>query len=224
MSSAASIFFFGDSICFGQGVSIHRGWVTRICSRLEQIGQNLDREFLLVNSSVNGNTTRLALERMPYDVQSHSPNIVIVQFGMNDCNYWVSDRGAPRVSPKSFEANIHEIIDRCYIFGASQVFLNSNHPTTKNYEKMAHTKVSYEESNKYYNSILRNVARDRNDVIFNDMESVFNEHVQNEKVELSEYLLPDKLHLSVKGHDLYYNYICPRVEEYLVGKYSNEQK
>jgi lysophospholipase L1-like esterase len=181
----------------------------------------LGKDFLLVNSSVNGNTTRLALERMPYDLQSHSPNVVIVQFGMNDCNYWVSDKGVPRVSPKSFEANIHEIIDRCYVFGASQVFLNSNHPTTRDFEKMPHTNVSYEESNKQYNGILRKVAKDRSDIIFNDLEQVFTECLEKEKVKLEDCLLPDKLHLSVKGHDLYYDYICPRVEGYLVGKFSN---
>ena len=31
------VFFFGDSICFGQGVSIHRGWVTRIASETDKL-------------------------------------------------------------------------------------------------------------------------------------------------------------------------------------------
>jgi len=81
------IFFFGDSICFGQGVSPHFTWVTRLSRALdERLSSRAD--VLTQNPSVNGNTTRMALERMPYDVQSHAPDVLYIQFGLNDCNGW----------------------------------------------------------------------------------------------------------------------------------------
>ena len=81
------IFFFGDSICFGQGVSPHFTWVTRLSRALdERFSSRAD--VLTQNPSVNGNTTRMALERMPYDVQSHAPDVLYIQFGLNDCNGW----------------------------------------------------------------------------------------------------------------------------------------
>ena len=123
--------FFGDSICNGQGVSIYRGWVTRLSAVAEALSGELGYEIIVVNASVNGSTTRQALERMPYEVQSHGVDILLVQFGLNDCNFWVTDRGLPRVSPEGFEANLVEIIQRGFHFGAKAVFLHTNHPIGK---------------------------------------------------------------------------------------------
>src|SRR6516165_6738095 len=90
--SMIRVFFFGDSICFGQGVSPHRIWVTRLSQRLAaSISQTHD--LMVQNPSINGNTTRMALDRMAFDVQAHRPDVLIVQFGLNDCNVWESDQG-----------------------------------------------------------------------------------------------------------------------------------
>ncbi len=35
------LIFFGDSICVGQGVSIHKGWMTRIADRVESLAEPL---------------------------------------------------------------------------------------------------------------------------------------------------------------------------------------
>ena len=43
----------------------------------------------------------------PYDVQSHEVDVLVVGFGMNDCNYWMTDKGVPRVSQNAFRANLH---------------------------------------------------------------------------------------------------------------------
>lgn len=210
------VFFFGDSICFGQGVSIHHGWVTRISASLDQLGRTLGREVMLTNASISGNTTRMALERMPYDVQSHGPDVLIVQFGMNDCNHWETDRGNPRVSPRAFEANLQEIIQRGVTFGARRVVLNTNHPTGRTVQPMPHTSLTYQESNERYNEIIRGVARGYDgQVVLNDMEQVFRSHVERAGGELRPLLLPDPdlLHLSVAGHDLYYDAVYPSVRE-----------
>ena len=107
-----NLLFFGDSICNGQGIAIHKGWVTRLSASLTAEAEKLGQRLVVINSSVNGRTTRQALETMPYEVQSLAPEIVIVQFGMNDCNCWVTDRGLPRVSERAFTANLVEMIDR----------------------------------------------------------------------------------------------------------------
>src|SRR5262245_18623684 len=113
-----NIVFFGDSICNGQGLAIHKGWVTRISASLSELPGSRRDELVVVNSSVNGRTTRQALESMPYEVQRPGVDVIIVQFGMNDCNIWETDRGNPRVSPLAFEANVREIIQRAATFGA----------------------------------------------------------------------------------------------------------
>ena len=194
------IIFFGDSICTGQYVSIHKGWVTNV-SRM------LDGQAIVLNSSVNGRTTRQALEDMPYHIQEQKPDILIIQFGMNDCNYWKSDKGVARVSPKAFGANLEEIIERAYILDTKKIFLNTNHSTGLVKDKLPYTDITYEESNKTYNNIIRKVA-ERNPVILNDIEKEFNSH----KKDISSLLLPDLLHPNESGHNLYFNTIYPVID------------
>lgn len=203
------VVFFGDSICFGQGVSLHLGWVTRISAELDGLGRSAGREVVVVNCSVNGSTTRQALERMPYDVQSHGVDVMIVQFGMNDCNHWLTDKGLPRVSVAGFEANLQEIIDRGIASGAQKIILNCNHPTTRNADFMHGIDRPYESNNKKYNTVVRKVAgANPKSVVLNDMESSFQLRLDGGQ-KLRDLLLDDGLHLSVSGHDAYYAEISP---------------
>lgn len=206
------ITFFGDSICVGQGVSIYRGWVTRLAGRLDELGQGWDREVIVTNASINGNTTRQALERMPYDVQSHGVDILIVQFGMNDCNYWVTDKGLPRVSPAGFGANLEEMVCRGINFGAKTVFLHNNHPTTRQRDRFPMTETTYEMSNRRYNNIVRGLAAKLPpQVIFNDIEAGFDRVTGGDLDKLAAYLLSDELHLSVLGHDVYFDLVADKL-------------
>jgi len=79
------LYLFGDSICFGQLISGHRTWASSLAESLEGLNSE-HKTFLVQNVGVNGNTTRQALERLNYDVTSHAPKYVLIQFGMNDCN------------------------------------------------------------------------------------------------------------------------------------------
>lgn len=207
------IVFFGDSICVGQGVSIYKGWVTRIAREMEELGRELGRELLVVNASINGNTTRMALERMPYDVQSHGVDLMITQFGLNDCNHWVTDQGVPRVSRDAFIANMREIMTRGRIFGARRILLNNNHPTTREHAKLPSTEITYEDSNRAYNAALRELGQTAGpDVDFTDIEQAFLKRLARPS-ELSAYLLTDELHLSAAGHDVYFEIMAPKVRK-----------
>lgn len=213
------VFFFGDSICFGQGISLHKGWVTRISAELSQLGTTHGRDIVVINVSVSGNTTRQALERMPYDVQSQNPDAVIVQFGMNDCNYWQTDNGNPRVSPDAFSANLREIIARSVTFGAQRIFLHTNHPSARDQKPMAYTTLTYQQSNRQYNELIRRVAETAGDVVtLMDVEREFENYIRGDKERLRSLLLPepDLLHLSEAGHDLYFRSVYPTIERCLL--------
>ena len=206
------ITFFGDSICVGQGVSIHSGWVTRIAAELDRVAETYGSEIVVTNASVNGNTTRQALERMPYEVQSFGVDVMIVQFGLNDCNHWQTDRGLPRVSPEAFAANLKEIMDRGRLFGARRIFLHNNHPTTRDRETMPGTSTTYEASNRRYNAIVRQVAAEApDDVRFTDIESAFTRLVGGDRAKLQPFLLADGLHLSRQGHDVYFELAAAKI-------------
>jgi len=78
--------FFGDSICVGQGVSIYRDWITRIAESLDSYVRGKGFDVLVKNSSVSGRTARQVLEDMPYHIQSSGVDLLVIQFGLNDCN------------------------------------------------------------------------------------------------------------------------------------------
>jgi len=136
-----------------------------------------------------------------------------VQFGMNDCNYWESDKGLPRVSKKAFRANLEEIIERGENFGAKRIILNNNHPTSRNKEIFPHSNLTYQKSNEEYSQIIRELALELNSKItFNDIEVHFNEKLaQGHNIE--DYLLSDQLHLSEKGHQVYYDFLSKQIKK-----------
>lgn len=209
--------FFGDSICVGQGVSIYRGWITRIAESLDSYVRGKGFDVLVTNSSVNGRTTRQALEDMPYHIQNSGVDLLVIQFGLNDCNYWASDKGVPRVSLEAYIANLKEICARGRNFGAEQIILNTNHPTTRNQGLMDNTTITYEQSNEAYNLMLRNTFLNYSDdlLLVDIYQRFLDKYKENDQ--LGSCLLPDQLHLSEKGHNEYYQVLYPIILDKVEG-------
>lgn len=204
-----TIVFFGDSITEGQYVHHSLRWAELVSNRIKaQFENRLDpeRHFHYVHG-VSGETTRQGLERYPRQVQQLCPDILTLQFGLNDCNCWDSDRGAPRVSPDAYRANLVEMIDRARRFGTRQIILSTNHPTLR-----SRTLVSgqtLEERRLMYNEIVREVARTC-EVQLCDIAAAF---AFASRDVLAGLLLPepDVLHLSPAGHRVYTDAIFPLV-------------
>jgi len=193
------IFFFGDSIFVGQGYSIYDGWITKLSKHIESSNNN----FLVVNSSINGRTTRQALEDMPYATNNLNIDSIIIQFGLNDCNHWVTDHGLPRVSPEAFQANICEIVSRAKAMGVKKIIVNNNHPS--NVGVLRNLNIDYDNWSKKYNQLIREIFQNTNDnVHFNDVEKKINQSMVKNNYSKKNILMDDGLHLSAIGHDLYY--------------------
>lgn len=210
MKNRINIMFLGDSICVGQHVALHEGWIPRISKDMAVVSQSSDVDIIVTNTSANGRTSRQALLNIEYEVQSHSPEILLIQFGMNDCNYWRTDKGHPRVSKKAFEANLEEIISRVTLFGTKKIFLNTNHPTLLIENPFPNSNLTYQQSNEDYNNCIRRVAA-QSDVELIDIEAEFFSYIVEAETELQRLLLEDQLHLSVEGHQLYHSVVYPRV-------------
>lgn len=193
--------FFGDSITAGQYVSPNQHWTALLRERLTDLEMT---HVLFSVGAVSGDTTRQGLERFPTEVQSERPDVITIQFGLNDCNRWQTDGGLPRVSELAFEANLLEMVGRARRFGTSQVILCTNHPTlrTTTFEDGA----TYEDCRRRYNEIVRRVAHDA-DVLLFDVEAGFAPY----EPRLAELLMapPDVLHLSAAGHAVYADLLEP---------------
>lgn len=199
---------FGDSICFGQYVSQNLCWVTKVGQRLDDLRRQ-DPSFprvRLQNPSVNGSTTRGALERMPFDVQAHGVDAMYVQFGLNDCNHWQTDNGLPRVSPAAFRANLEEIIERARKAGARCVVVGTNHPSGRDKVDLMQTGSTFEAWNCRYNELIRQVvAGYRDDVVLHDVHALWSSRGVGRGEARDALLLDDGIHLSERGHELYYS-------------------
>ena len=202
--------FIGDSITEGQYVSEDLCWTALVGARIRNLlSSDISDKLVFFHRGVSGETTRQGLERFPRDVQDASPQVVSLQFGLNDCNCWDTDKGLNRVSKAAFHANLSEMIDRGRACGAKQIILSTNHRTLR-HKRLANNKT-LEQNRAQYNKIIYNVSNEM-DVPLCDVGMEFNQFSDGE---LAEYLLPtpDLIHLSRQGHEYYANLILPFILE-----------
>jgi len=76
----ATILVMGDSISAAYGIQREEGWVTLLEDRLSSNGQ----PWQVVNASISGETTAGGLARLPKALDTHNPQLVIIELGGND--------------------------------------------------------------------------------------------------------------------------------------------
>lgn len=203
-----TVVFMGDSITEGQYVQSPHRWVDIVSNDITRQYLRGPLNLLFVIRGVSGETTRQGLERFPRDVQDHHPDVVTLQFGLNDCNCWATDRGLPRVSELAYRANLLEMIERAKRFGAKRLILSNNHSTLRT--KLLLSDNTLEDQRRRYNAIVREVAHETA-ITFCDIDESFKDLAVDD---LENLLLPypDCLHLSHKGHKVYARKIQPYIE------------
>jgi lysophospholipase L1-like esterase len=79
------------------------------------------------NAGIGNTTTGDAVARLDRDVLTHRPDIVVVQFGINDS--WIDadeGRAEPRLTRSEFRDNLRTIIERIVSIGARPVLMTPN--------------------------------------------------------------------------------------------------
>ena len=107
---------FGDSIT--AGYAVRRGFPTFWKEMLVQKYPGVRIE--LINSGISGDTTMDGLARLDWAVLSYEPDLVTINFGINDCVYGLG--------LEEFEANLVEMIRRIRSGPASEILLLSSQP------------------------------------------------------------------------------------------------
>lgn len=75
-----TVLVLGDSISAGYGIQREQGWVYRLRKRLAEEGAG----WQVVNASISGETTGGGLARLPKELDTHDPAVVIIELGGND--------------------------------------------------------------------------------------------------------------------------------------------
>ena len=75
-----NILVFGDSLSAGYGIARDASWPQLLHEELQQS----DSQYKVVNASVSGETTTGGVRRIASALDTHRPDIVIIELGAND--------------------------------------------------------------------------------------------------------------------------------------------
>jgi lysophospholipase L1-like esterase len=198
MSIQVRMMHMGDSITDGQHVDRELCWTTLIARRLGDGCASFNR-------GVSGETSTMGLERFVADLEVLQPEVVTLQFGMNDCNCWESDAGAPRASEDEFRQSVSKMICLAHGRGVQQVVLATNPCSLRHHTMLSGE--SYESANRRYSQVIKQIAN-QSKVRLCDIRASFEELSGKD---LTAMLLPDNLHLSEEGHRFYAGLMMPSV-------------
>ena len=117
----------------------------------------------IINAGINGGSAVNGALRLDRDVLCHDPDLVVVCFGLNDCN----DDG---VSAASYKQSLKEIFSRVHAAGKEVVFMTPNmmntyvgHTVTDDYAKQLGAMFAERQNNGYFDSFIeaaREAARE----------------------------------------------------------------
>jgi acyl-CoA thioesterase I len=111
-----TIVVYGDSIT--AGYAVRRGFPSFWKEMLVQKYPGVRIE--MINSGVSGDTTIEGLARLDWAVLSYEPDLVTINFGINDCVFGLV--------LEEFESNLVEMIRRIRAGPASEILLLSSQP------------------------------------------------------------------------------------------------
>lgn len=106
----------GDSLSAAYGLPLEAGWVALLQDHLEQQAIPV----AVINASISGDTTQGGLSRLPALLQSHTPEVVILELGAND-----GLRGFP---PHLISANLQQMIQQSQRSGATVLLIGMRIP------------------------------------------------------------------------------------------------
>lgn len=106
----------GDSLSAAYGVPSETAWVALLQKRIESRELN----WTVVNASISGETTDGGLRRLPGLLETHDPEIVIIELGGND-----GLRGFP---PNVIESNLAKMIEQIRDTGGTPVLVGMQIP------------------------------------------------------------------------------------------------
>jgi lysophospholipase L1-like esterase len=116
-------------VCFGDSVTKGAPYVAApdcfaqlLARRVNHRLQGSGRRFRCVNAGVGGENSAEGLARIESDVLTHSPDLVAVEFGLNDIRY----EPEKRIPPEQFAGNLTRIVQHLRDAEAGVLLLTPN--------------------------------------------------------------------------------------------------
>ncbi len=196
---------FGDSTTAPREVD---GKVLRVYANILQ--EDLVRRGVrgtVINAGVGGNNTDQARARFETDVLAHNPDLVIIQFGLNDsCIDLWDGRDRPRISRETYAANLRYFVETLRERDCDVILMTANpmrwtEPLLKLYGGAPYDvndPWGFNLTNREYGDAVRALASDL-DVPLIDVYQRFYDY-DSVAGQAEEDLLLDGMHPNDRGH------------------------
>ncbi len=177
---------FGDSVTFGWNVKYEYSYPFQ----LEKLMVKDFSQIKVINSGIGGNTIIDANKRVNKDVINFKPDVVIINFGLND---GMISGSIPNIDIKEFENYYNDLIKKLKIFDLKIIILGIN-PITELFPEKENENYKKKQRQIYeiYNEKILDIAENNNLDHINLWEA-FN------KADLIEYIQTDGIHPNKKG-------------------------
>lgn len=109
VAQQGTLLVFGDSLSAAYRMEESDGWVALLAEKVAEEGL----PFRVVNASVSGETTTGGLARLPAVLESHRPDIVVLELGGND--------GLRGIPVRNIRDNLEQMLDLIEASGATAV-------------------------------------------------------------------------------------------------------
>lgn len=96
-TATTKILVWGDSLSAAYGIPVDKGWVNLLKDKLGD-------DYEVINGSISGETSQGGLSRITSALQTHTPDLVILELGAND--------GLRGISPQVTKHNLGQIIQQ----------------------------------------------------------------------------------------------------------------
>ncbi len=179
-------------VAFGDSITAWKGWVSMMYG---EIGTDV------INSGVGGDTTVHALNRIQKDVIDKNPDLVIINFGMND--QAVNPSNGKNLTPiEKYEENYRKIIDKILATGSDIILVAVHDVCDSKYGGGAPTYNAKDSSGVGYvdrfNEVVKKLA-DEYKLGFLDINSLAEKQLDS--------MILDGIHLNDKGQENYCKWI-----------------
>ena len=156
IADTKKLLIFGDSISAGYGIKESENWVALLADNLNK---NSKINFILINSSVSGDTTSGGVSRIKKALKVHSPDYVLIELGGNDAL-----RGYPITN---IQENLERIVSKVLEEKSKPILMQIKIPPNYGRRYVSAFENLYPTISKNYqiplmDFLLENVALDQN--------------------------------------------------------------
>jgi len=218
-------------VTFGDSTTALRGRLKIYSKLLREELPAKGVNAVVINAGVGGNDTNRARRRFDKDVLGRDPDLVVIQFGINDSaiDVWRKPPAtAPRVAREQYEKNLRHFISKLKERGATVVLMTPNPLCWTPKLKEIYGKPPYDPDDpagfnlalKDYAESVRRIAGEEK-VTLVDVDGAFRAHAAAEGQSLGDLLL-DGMHPNNKGQRIVADLLLAKIPGLTVAQPSTD--